>query len=114
MNEKKTLYLVWTNADLITSKLMVFMYGINAKTKGWWENVTIVIWGATAKLVSENTEIQEYIKKAQTEGVHVSACITCANELGVADKLEALDIELIRWGAPLTELLKNDEAILTI
>lgn len=114
MAEKKTLYILWTNDNIITSKLMVFMYGINAKKRGWWEDVTIIIWGATAKLTSESVEIQNLIKEAKAEGVHVSGCRTCADELGVVDKLEALDIELIRWGVPFTELLKADEKILTI
>jgi len=114
MTEKKTLHILWTNDNLITSKLMVFMYGMRAKTKGLWENVTIIVWGATAKLVSENSEIQSIIKEAQEAGVHISGCRSCAEELGVVDKLESLDIELIRWGIPLTELLKADEKLLTI
>lgn len=114
MSEKKTLYILWTNDNLITAELMVFMYGINAKKRDWWENVTIIIWGATAKLASESVKIQELIKTAKSEGVHVSACIACAEELGVVKKLESQDIELIRWGVPLTELLKADEKILTI
>ena len=97
MAEKKTLYILWTNDNPITAKFMVFMYAINAKKRGWWENVTIIIWGATAKLVSESVEIQSLIKEAQAEGLHISACISCATELGVVENLEALDIELIRW-----------------
>ncbi|MBI9104286.1 MAG: DsrE family protein [Spirochaetales bacterium] len=114
MAENKRLHILWTNDNPITSKLMVFMYGIKAKSAGFWENVTIIIWGATAKYVSENIEIQEYIRKAKEAGVHVSGCRSCAEELGVVDDLEKQGIELIRWGAPLTELLKNNEKILTI
>jgi hypothetical protein len=34
--------------------------------------------------------------------------------LGVADNLEKLGIEVIYWGVPLTDILKNDEKLLTI
>ena len=47
---------------------MVFMYGINAKRQGWWDEVTIIVWGATVDLVGENEKIQELIKEAQLEG----------------------------------------------
>lgn len=114
MADKKTLYILWTNDNPVTAKLMVFMYGINAKKRGWFENVTLIIWGATAKLSAENAEVQSLIKEAKAEGVHVSACIACATELGVVDALEKQDIELIKWGVPFTDLLKADEKLITI
>jgi hypothetical protein len=47
-------------------------------------------------------------------GVKFSACIACARQLGVVEKLEELSIEVIAWGRPLTGLLKNNEKLLTI
>ncbi len=114
MTDKKKLYILWTNDNIITSKKMVFMYGINAKRKDWWENITIIIWGATVKLASEDIDIQDLIKEAKSEGVHVSACKGCADQLGVTDTLEKLDIEVIYWGEPLTKILKEDEKLITI
>ena len=93
---------------------MVFMYGINAKKRNWWNEVTLIIWGATAKLVHENEKIQNLIKEAIQEGVHVSACRACANELGAEETLENLGVEVILWGEPLTQLLKDDEKLITI
>lgn len=114
MNEKKHLYVLWTNDNPITAEKMVFMYTINSLLKGWWEEVTLIVWGATAKLVSENADIQEKIKAAQEAGVHITACRACAEQLGVSDDLEKMGIEVIYWGVPLTEILKGDETLLTI
>lgn len=50
MSEPSKLYILWTNADPVTSDKMVMMYGINCKLYDWWEAVTIMIWGATANL----------------------------------------------------------------
>ncbi len=108
------LVILWTNADPITAKLMVFMYAEAAKTRGWWENVKIVVWGSTAKLVAENKEIQEQLLDLKSKGVEISACIACAKELGVVDELSELGIEIISWGPPLTELIKNDAKLITI
>jgi len=114
MTDKTKLNILWTNDNFITSEKMVFMYGINAKKRDWWDNVTIIIWGATVKLVSENVKIQKLIEEAKLEGVHISACKGCADQLGVTSILESLDIEVIYWGEPLTELLKTDEKLITI
>ncbi len=114
MNNPEKLYILWTNADVLTSDKMVMMYAINGKIHHFWEDITIIIWGATAKLVSENTLIQEKIKQALHVGVHVSACKACADQLGVTHTLEELGIELKYWGEGLTEILKEDERLLTI
>lgn len=114
MPEKTKLYILWTNDNFITSEKMVFMYGINSKRQNWWDEVTIIIWGATVKLVSEDLRIQVLIEEAKLEGVHISACKGCADQLGVTTILESLDIEVIYWGDPLTRILKDDQKLLTI
>ena len=114
MTEKTHLYVLWTNDDPITSEKMVFMYTINSLLKDWWEEVTLIIWGAPAKLVSEDVNIQKMVKKALEAGVHITACKACADQLGVTETLEKLNIEVKYWGAPLTEILKNNEKLLTI
>ncbi|WP_457552779.1 DsrE family protein [Desulfobacula sp.] len=114
MSVKKHLYVLWTNDNPVTAEKMVFMYTINSLLKGWWEKVTLIVWGAPAKLVSENADIQSKVKQALEAGVHITACKACADQLGVTGDLEKLGIEVIYWGVPLTEILKNDEKLLTI
>lgn len=48
---------------------MVMMYATKSMLKGWWDSVTVIQWGATAKLVTENEAIQEHLKIAQNVGV---------------------------------------------
>jgi hypothetical protein len=114
MGEKDHLYILWTNGDPITAEKMVFMYGVNSLVKGWWGKVTLIIWGAPAKLSAENTEIQGKIKEALDAGVHVTACKACADQLGVTATLEKMNVEVKYWGAPLTMILKSGETVLTI
>lgn len=114
MTERKDLYILWTNDNPITAEKMVFMYGINSILRSWWDNVTIIVWGATATLVAENLDIQKKVKEALEKGVHISACKACADQLGVTEQLEALGVEVILWGQPLTKILKSGEALITI
>ncbi len=112
--EKSHLYVLWTNNDPVTAEKMVFMYTVNSLIHGWWEKVTLIVWGSTIELVSKDAKIQALIKKAQEAGVFVTACKACADQLGVTDDLRRLDIEVKYWGAPLTEILKSDERLLTV
>ena len=54
MKEKSHLFILWTNGNPITAEKMVFMYGINSLLKGWWEHVTLIIWGAPANGIKWN------------------------------------------------------------
>lgn len=114
MDEKKHLYVLWTNDNVITADKMVFMYTINSMIRGWWKDVTLIIWGATSRLVSEDAAVQKRIQEALDAGVHISACKACADQLGVTEALERLNIEVKYWGQPLTEVLKRGAALLTI
>ncbi len=114
MGKSNQLYILWTNADILTSDKMVMMYATNGMLKKWWDAVTVIIWGATAKLVAENDLIQTKIKTAQDAGVQFSACKACADQLGVTDTLADLGVEIIYWGEGLTDILKNEEKLITI
>lgn len=114
MDNQKDLNILWTNADPLTSHHMVMMYATNALTHQWWESVTVIVWGATAKYVAEDESIQEKIRIARHVGVKFSACISCAVNLGVKEKLEDLGLEVLAWGEPLTELIKSGAALLTV
>ena len=112
--ERTHLYVLWTNDDPVTAEKMVFMYTINSLINSWWEKVTLIIWGAPAKLASEDVNIQKKITEALDAGVHITACKACADQLGVTEALEKLRIEVKYWGQPLTEILKNNEPFLAV
>lgn len=114
MTEKNHVYILWTDDDPITAEKMVFRYGMNSLLKGWWDNVTLIIWGASTKLSAENFAIQEKIKAALDAGMHITACKACADELGVTDTLEKMNIEVKYWGESLTKVLKSGETLLTL
>ena len=114
MSEEDHLYILWTNADTVTAEQMVFMYAVNALRFAWWQQVTIIIWGATAKLTAEDAALQSQVRELLASGVEFSACKACADELGVTERLEALGIEVIYWGEPLTRVLREKSPLLTV
>lgn len=114
MDKSDRLFILWTNADILTSDKMVMMYATNSMLNHWWREVTVIIWGATAKLVAENSYIREKIKIAAHAGVHFSACKSCTDQLGVTDIITGFGIDAIYWGEGLTDILKGTDKLITI
>lgn len=107
------LVVVWTSGDKEVAKNMVFMYTLNAKKRGWFEEVTFIVWGPSSKLLSEDTELQGTVKEMIEEGVRLEACLRCAENYGVVEKLKNLDIEVKLMGEPLSNYLKEDRKVIT-
>lgn len=113
-NEKSdTLCILWTSGDPDVALKMVFMYAYNAKKYEWWEGVELIIWGPSAKLTSENEQIQKEIKKMMKQGVQVKACKACADSYGVSDDLKELGVDVKYMGKPLTKTLKSNQKLMT-
>ena len=101
------LVVVWSSGDRDVALNMVFMYTYNAKKNGWWDTIRFIVWGPSSKLLAEDTELQEGIKKMKEEGVELYACKACSDLYGVSDKLTELGINVKYIGKDLTELLKT-------
>ena len=59
------LAVLWTSDDPNLAEKMCFMYTYNARKQGWFDEVVLIVWGPSAKLLSENKMIQDYVKKMQ-------------------------------------------------
>jgi len=93
---------------------MLLMYAINAKKRKWWQEVNVIIWGASSKLAGTDTEVQAKIVEMIAQGVTVEACLACSENLGASESLSKLGVNLRYMGQPLTNYLKANEKILTI
>ncbi|MGQ7868871.1 DsrE family protein [Sunxiuqinia sp. sy24] len=107
------LAVLWTSGDPEVAEKVCFMYTNNAKKQGWFDEVVLIVWGPSSKLLSENKMLQDYIKTMQESGVKIEACYYCADMYGVVDKLKAMDIEVKGMGIPLSNYLKEGWHTLT-
>ena len=112
--DKRSLVVLWTSGDREVALKMVFMYTLNAKLKGWWEEVIFIVWGPSAKLLSQDEELQEKIEQMREAGVVLEACKACADLYGVSSDLEGMGIEVKYMGVPLSNYLKEDRAVLAL
>jgi hypothetical protein len=110
---KDKLVVVWTSDDPMVAERVALMYTHAAKTAGWFNEVTLIIWGPSARLISENIKLQEKLREMQKDGVVIEACIACANAYGVAEDLKKLGYVVKGMGIPLTDYLKSGAKVLT-
>jgi len=113
-SNSKELLVMWTSGEAETAKHMVFMYTLNAKLQGWWDDVTLLIWGAASRLILEDDYLQAELVKMREAGVKIIACRACAEKMEVAEKLKALDIKVFYTGQLLTDWLQSDKKLITI
>ena len=103
------LAVLWTSGDPEVAMKVAFMYTLNAKARGWFDEVTLIVWGPSSKLLAENEELQAEVQKMAEAGVELVACQACADSYGVSEALSALGIEVKYMGVPLTEILQSED-----
>lgn len=115
--EEKTatgkLAVLWTSGDPDVAHNVAFMYTHTAKRVGWFDEVTLIVWGPSQRLLIGDKSLQAKVKSMQKDGVIVEACIACAMNYDIVEELKALDISVRGMGMPLTDYLKNGWKILT-
>ncbi|NPD47305.1 MULTISPECIES: DsrE family protein [unclassified Lentimicrobium] len=108
------LNILWTTNNRDTITHMISMYAVNTLKKGLWDEVSIIVWGASVKLLGENEDLQKEVITIMEKGVQIGACRACCDNMGVTDTLEKLGIDVKYMGEPLTEILKQDGKLLTV
>ena len=107
------LVVVWSSGDREVALKMVFMYTIRSKQTKRWGDVRLLVWGPSAKLLSIDTELQDYAKRMKEAGVELLACKACADMYEVSDKLNELGVEVKYMGTELTNMIKSGWTTLT-
>ena len=111
MEDNNKLVVVWTSGDKEVAMKMVFMYTYNAQKYGWWDDITLLVWGPSSKLLSEDKELQDYVKEMKDIGVNLLACKGCSDLYDVSDHLEKLGITVKYTGKDLTDFIKNRHVV---
>ena len=111
--EKEKLAVLWVSGDPDVAEKSCLMYTHAAQRNGWFDEVVLIVWGSSSRLLAENEDLQEKVKVMIKDGVILEACISCSNMLGVTDELKALGIDVKGMGVPLSNYLKSGYHVLT-
>ena len=106
--------ILWTTENKDTIFNMLSMYALNSKRLGWWEDVNVILWGASVKLLGNDTQVQTEVLEMLQNGITVEACKDCCENFNVVDTLLKLGINVRYMGQPLTEYIKANEKLITI
>jgi len=112
-SKKEKLAVLWVSGDRDVAEKSCLMYTHAAKRNGWFDEVVLIVWGSSSRLLAEDEALQEKVKEMKADGVILEACIACSNMLGVTDELKNLGIDVKGMGGPLTDYLKGGYHVLT-
>ena len=107
------LAVMWTSGDPDVAHQVCFMYADNAKKQKWFDEVILIVWGPSARLLAGDKDLQAKIKGMLDDGVKVQACQACSDSYGVTEQLRKMGIEVKYMGKPLTDLIQQGWHILT-
>jgi hypothetical protein len=107
------LLVLWTTDNRDVALHACFMYTYNAKAKGWWDEVCLLIWGPSGVLLSKDQELQDEVKKMMDAGIKVIACKSCSDRLGVTEALVGLGINVYKVGEDTSKMLQEGWKALT-
>lgn len=107
------LAVIWSSGDPDVAHRVCFMYTDNAKKQKWFDEVALIVWGPSARLLAGDKDLQAKVKTMIANGVKLQACLACADSYGVTEQLRQMGIEVKYMGKPLTDLIKQGWHILT-
>ena len=110
---KNRLLIVWSSQDKEVAEKLVLLYSGVMLPRKYWDEAILMIWGPSAKLLSQDKELQKKVTEIALTGVKLQACVVCTDDYGVSDKLKALGVELIHTGEMLTHALQNNWKVIT-
>jgi len=107
------LAVVWTSGDPEVAHRVCLMYSHAAHKQKWFDEVVLIVWGPSARLLAADKDLQAKIKSMMQDGMKVQACVVCADSYGVSARLRELGLEVKAMGPPLTGMLKQGWKVLT-
>ena len=106
--------ILWTTDNKETALHMVCLYAHNALLKGWMDEVEVLVWGASQRLIAEDAEVRAKVEAMITDGVKVVACLKCADSLEITAPLQTCGIDVHYTGELLSSWINSGESVISV
>lgn len=106
--------ILWTTDNKETSLHMVCLYAHNALLKGWMDEVEVLVWGASQRLIAEDLEVRAKVEAMIKDGVKVVACLKCADTMEITQPLQTCGIDVYYTGELLSNWINSGESIVSV
>lgn len=111
--EKEKLVVVWSSGEREVALKTVLLYTYKSIQEGWWQDITLIVWGPSAKLLSEDSLVRNFMQKNIEAGVKVLACKSCSDEYELTEEFTGMGIEVKYVGELTTKYVKSGRYVLT-
>lgn len=101
------LLIVWKSENEIDIHNFIIPYAYNAKKQEWFEDVEVLIWGASQEKINQTPLIQQRVQNLVKNEILVKACKMCSDKLEATETLQSLGVEVVYTGVYLTEKLND-------
>ena len=82
------------------------MYARNALKRGWLEDVKVVFFGPSERLIAEDDQVADEVKDIALIGESF-ACKAISDREGVSEELEGLGVKVEYVGSIVSDLIKD-------
>ncbi len=92
------------------------MYAVNAKKNNWIENVNLIFFGPSEKMLAKadsESRVSQLLKKAIELGITPVACRAISDGEEISTKLTGLGIDVEYVGTIISSYIKKDYQVLT-
>ena len=103
------LLVVWKSNNDIDINNFIIPYAYNSKTREWFDDVEVLIWGASQEKVLQYSIIQQRVKNLINNEIKIYACKMCADKVGASELLESLGVNVMYTGVYLSEKMQDKE-----
>lgn len=103
------LLVVWKSENDTDINNFIIPYAYNSKTREWFDDVEVLIWGASQEKVLQDSLIQQRVKNLIKNEIKIYACKMCADKVGASELLESLGVTVMYTGVYLSDKMKDKE-----
>lgn len=100
---------VWKSNNEIDIHNFVIPYCYNAVVQEWFDEVELLIWGASQEVVMNDKVVQQRVANLVKNKVTVYACKMCSDNVGATETLIELGVNVRYTGDLLSDRLKDKE-----
>lgn len=101
------LFVILASGDKDVALEVALFYPVTLAKEKYMDEVKVILFGPSEKLVARDKQVQKRIKTLQKAGVKISACKYCSDRMGVSDKLAELGITVEYVSSGIAQMLKD-------
>jgi hypothetical protein len=107
---KECMTILWSSGDPDVFHNCILPYSTYSCQNECWKEVTLIMWGPSVGLLSENINLQVDLGELISKGLKVKACEIAAQRYHVKNQLERIGVEVKSVNDEVTRGLKGQVA----